>query len=67
MKASELRQKNAEELQTELTALLREHFNLRMQQGSGQMPRPDQFRKVRRGIARVKTVLNEKARAEAGL
>jgi large subunit ribosomal protein L29 len=65
MKASELRQKNVDELNKELHDLLREQFNLRMQQGSGQAAKPDQFKKVRRGIARVKTILNEKAKAGA--
>ena len=63
MKAKELREKTAEELKTELHDMRREQFNLRMQQGVGQMSRPDQMRKVRRDIARVKTVLNELARA----
>jgi len=63
MKASELRGKSVKELGEELTALYREQFNLRMQQGGGQNARPDQFGKVRKNIARVKTVLNEKNRA----
>jgi large subunit ribosomal protein L29 len=45
---------------------MREQFNLRMQQGMGQAGRPDQFRKVRRNIARVKTIINEKQRAGGG-
>ena len=61
MKASELISKNVDELKTELTGLLREQFNLRMQKGTGQLSRPDQVKKVRRNIARVKTVLNAKA------
>ena len=61
MKAAELRNKSVEELQAELVELRREQFNLRMQQGTGQLTRPDQFRKVRRNIARVKTVLREQA------
>lgn len=61
MKASGLREKSVEDLNTELLALLREQFNLRMQNGSGQLSRPHQLKDVRRGIARVKTVLNEKA------
>ncbi len=60
MNASELREKSIGELETELLALLREQFNLRMQRGSGQLPRPHQFRQVRRNIARVKTVISEK-------
>lgn len=63
MKASELRGKSVDELNTELHALLREQFNLRMQRGTGQLSRPDQIQKVRRNIARIKTVLNEKAKA----
>lgn len=60
MRASELRSRSVAELRTELTGLLREQFNLRMQQGVGQLARPDQMKKVRRDIARIKTVLNEK-------
>ena len=63
MNASELRQKSSDELKTELDGLLREQFNLRMQKGSGQLSRPDQVRKVRRDIARIKTVMNEKTKA----
>jgi large subunit ribosomal protein L29 len=63
MKANELRQKSADELKLELDGLLREQFNLRMQKGTGQLSRPDQVKKVRRDIARVKTILNEKATA----
>ena len=57
MKVSELRNKSKDELLQELVGLRREQFNLRMQQATGQMTRPDQYRKVRRNIARVKTVL----------
>ena len=60
MNASELRNKKVDELNEELNELLREQFNLRMQKGVGQAPRPDRIRKVRRDIARVKTVINEK-------
>lgn len=60
MKASELRKKTEEELNEELVALLREQFNLRMQRGSGQAPRPNLFGRVRKDIARVLTVMNEK-------
>ncbi len=63
MNASELRNKTEAELGLELDGLLREQFNLRMQKGSGQLSRPDQVKKVRRSIARIKTVLNEKAKA----
>ena len=60
MKAKELRQKSAAELGDELLKLRREQFNLRMAQASGASARPDQFGKVRRNVARVKTVLGEK-------
>ena len=60
MNASELRGKDMAELEKELLALRREQFNLRMQMGGGQAPRPDQFSKVRKDIARIKTVMNEK-------
>ena len=61
MNAGELRQRSPQELREELLALRREQFNLRMQRGGGQTLRPDQLRKVRRDIARVKTVMREKS------
>ena len=61
MNATELRSKNAAELKAELKGLLREEFNLRMQKATGQLARPHQFQRIRRDIARIKTVLNEKA------
>ncbi|MGF1614890.1 MAG: 50S ribosomal protein L29 [Gammaproteobacteria bacterium] len=61
MNAQELRQKNVEELRQELLELTREAFNLRMQKATGQHPRPSQFKAVRRNIARVNTVLAERA------
>jgi large subunit ribosomal protein L29 len=63
MKATELKEKSVEELNTELLSLLREQFNLRMQASTGQLEKTDQLRKVRRNIARVKTILTEKAAA----
>lgn len=60
MNASELRAKSETELKEELLGLLREQFNLRMQRATGQMSRGHLLRNVRRNIARVKTVLNEK-------
>ena len=65
MNASELQNKSKDELMEELVGLRREQFNLRMQQATGQMARPDQYRKVRKNIARVKTVLRAKE-IEAG-
>ncbi|WP_158771429.1 MULTISPECIES: 50S ribosomal protein L29 [unclassified Paraglaciecola] len=63
MKATELKDKSVEELNTELLSLLREQFNLRMQASTGQLEKTDQIRKVRRSIARVKTILTQKAAA----
>lgn len=63
MKATELKEKNVEELNAELLSLLREQFNLRMQYSTGQLEKTDQLRKVRRNIARVKTILTQKADA----
>lgn len=63
MKATELKEKSVEELNAELLNLLREQFNLRMQQSTGQLEKTDQLRKVRRSIARVKTILTQKADA----
>jgi large subunit ribosomal protein L29 len=63
MNAAELRNKSVSELKIELHNLLRERFNLSMQRGTGQLSRPDQVSKVRKDIARINTVLNEKAKA----
>jgi len=60
MNARELRAKSDEELAKELTELSREAFNLRMQHGTGQLSRSSQFTIVRRNIARIKTILNER-------
>jgi len=59
MSIKDLRGKTAAELREELLALRKEQFNLRMASASGQPARPDQHGKVRKNIARVKTVLNE--------
>ena len=61
MKAIELREKSVDELQQELLGLLKEQFNLRMQKTTGQLAQSHLLGQVRRDIARVKTVLNEKA------
>jgi len=63
MKASELREKSKQELDTLLGELAREQFNLRMQKGTGQISKSDQIKKVRRDIARIQTILNEMAGA----
>ena len=61
MKAQEIRDKSVEDLQSQLFELLREQFNLRMQKATGQLSQTHLLKQVRRDIARVKTVLNEKA------
>ena len=66
MKATELRAKSDAELSEELVKLRREQFNLRMQHATDQGTRPDQHRRVRRDIARLKTVVAERARQAAG-
>ena len=63
MKASELKAKSVEELNTELLGLLREQFHLRMQLATGQLAQTHLLKQVRRDIARVKTILTEKAGA----
>jgi large subunit ribosomal protein L29 len=62
MKASELRAKSAEDLQKELEGLLRAQFGLRMQLATQQLGNTSQLKKVRRDIARVRTVMKEKAK-----
>lgn len=63
MNAQELRNKSVEELNAELLELLREQFKLRMQASTGQLQQTHVLKTVRRQIARVKTVLTEKADA----
>jgi large subunit ribosomal protein L29 len=58
----ELREKGAAELTTELNSLLRSQFSLRMQKATQQLTNHSQLGKVRRDIARVRTILNQKAR-----
>ncbi len=62
MKAAELRGKDAQELKNELIELRKEQFKLRMQYSMGQASRNHEFSRIRKDIARIKTVLNEKAR-----
>jgi len=61
MKASEFRAKNGDELQKELNELLKAQFGLRMQHATQQLTNTSQIRKVRRDIARARTVIREKA------
>jgi large subunit ribosomal protein L29 len=63
MRASELKEKSIEELNAELLGLLREQFNYRMQKNTGQLAQTHLLKNVRRDIARVKTILTEKAGA----
>lgn len=67
MKAKELREKTPAALGEDLIKLRREQFNLRMARATGQAAKPDQFAKVRKNIARVKTVLAQsRARGQGG-
>jgi large subunit ribosomal protein L29 len=61
MKANELREKSAEQLNEQLLGLLRDQFNLRMQKATGQLGQSHLLSQVNRDIARVKTVLNQQA------
>ena len=63
MNAAEMRTKSDSELNSELIELRREQFNLRMHRAVGQLGNPSRFREIRKEIARIKTVLNEKSRA----
>lgn len=64
MSAQDLRNKSGAELTEELLKLRKEQFALRMQRATGQAVKPDQFGKVRRSIARLKTVMREKRGVE---
>ena len=66
MDLKQLRGKKPEELADELLKLRKEQFALRLQRATGQAVKPDQFGKVRRNIARLKTVVREAQRAAAG-
>jgi large subunit ribosomal protein L29 len=61
MKSPELRAKDQDQLKQTLLELLREQFNLRMQRGTGQLTKPSRMKVVRREIARIKTIMHEKA------
>jgi large subunit ribosomal protein L29 len=67
MKAVDIRTKGSEELNDQLLQLKKEQFNLRFQRASGQLENTARVNTVRRDIARIKTILGERARsAEAG-
>ena len=61
MKSNELRDKTSEELEAELIVELKQQFNLRMQLSTGQLNESHKVMQTRRNIARIKTVLNQKA------
>jgi len=63
--ASELREKSVDDLQSQILDLKKEQFNLRFQKATGQLENTAQIRVVRREIARLQTVINEKRAAEA--
>ncbi len=65
MKVSEFTSKSEQELKQEINELRREQFNLRMQRATGQLANPARFKELRRDIARIKTVLNERSRNPA--
>ncbi len=65
MDAKELRTKNETQLKEELNGLLREQFNLRMQKGTGQLNNSARMKGVRRDVARVLTIINEKSAGDA--
>lgn len=65
MNANELREKTPDQLREELANLKKESFNLRFQQATGQLENSAQIRAARRNAARVKTILNEKAKSAA--
>jgi len=66
MKAKDLRAKSADELNEELVALRREQFNLRMQHATGELTQNHEHGRVRKDIARVKTVLGQLKRGSGG-
>jgi large subunit ribosomal protein L29 len=63
MKASDVRAKTDDELKASLDQLAKERFNLRFQKASGQLENTTRSRQVRRDMARIKTILAERARA----
>ncbi|MCS6758042.1 MAG: 50S ribosomal protein L29 [Devosia sp.] len=64
MKASDVRSKTADELKDQLVGLKKEQFNLRFQRATQQLEKPTEVKKVRRDIARIKTILAEKNAAK---
>ena len=67
MKAADLRDKTPDQLRDQLASLKKEAFNLRFQKATGQLENTSRMQAVRRDAARVKTILNQKAAAAAGV
>ena len=67
MKVQDLRDKTPDQLRDQLATLKKESFNLRFQQATGQLDNTARMQSVRRDAARVKTILNQKAAAAAGV
>ncbi|MGE0280941.1 MAG: 50S ribosomal protein L29 [Rhizobiaceae bacterium] len=65
MKASEIRTKTTDELETQLASLKKEQFNLRFQKATGQLEKTGRVKEVRRDIARIKTIAAQKAAKKA--
>ncbi len=65
MKANDLRGMSQEDLNKELLNLRREQFSLRMQRATGQLARPHEYGRVKKDIARVKTILGEHKQTSA--
>lgn len=65
MKASELREKSVDELQTQLQELYKDQFNYRMQNATGQLGQVHLVSAVKKDIARIKTIITEKQKSEA--
>jgi len=65
MNAKELHDKTPDQLRDELVNLKKESFNLRFQQATGQLENPARLKTVKRDVARVKTILNQKAAVAA--
>ncbi len=63
MNATDLRSKSSDELSEELVTLRREQFNVRMQQATGESTKPHEHSRIRKDIARVKTIMTEQKQA----
>ena len=65
LKIEDIRLKTPDQLREELARLRKEQFNLRFQKATGQLEKTSRVRQVRRDIARIETILSEKARAQS--